>query len=50
MIPQNFPPHVLEACWMYRYDEDLRSDPVEYQRIYDELKVEAALITIVSVY
>lgn len=48
MIPQNFPARVLEACWMYRYDDDLRSDPTEYRRIYEELKVEAALITIVS--
>ena len=34
---------------MYRYDEELKCDPAEYQRIYEELKVEAALITIVSV-
>lgn len=34
---------------MYKYDEELRSDPTEYQRIYEELRVEAALITIVSV-
>lgn len=46
---QNFPPRVIEACWQYKYDEELRDDPTEYQRIYEELKVEAALVTIVSV-
>jgi hypothetical protein len=39
---------VLEACWLYKYDEELRSDPTEYQRVYEELKVEVALFTIVS--
>jgi hypothetical protein len=34
---------------VYKYDDELKSDPAEYQRIYEELKVEAALITIVSV-
>lgn len=48
MISQNFPPRVLEACRMYKYDEELRCDPIEYRTIYEELKVEAALITIVS--
>ena len=48
-ISQNFPPRVIEACWDYRYDEELRSEPAELQRIYDELRIEAALITIVSV-
>jgi hypothetical protein len=33
----------------YKYDEELRDDPEEFQRIYAELKIEAALITIVSV-
>ena len=34
---------------MYKHDEELRYDPAGYQRVYEELKVEAALITIVSV-
>jgi hypothetical protein len=32
----------------YLYDEELKQNPAEYQQIYDELKVEAALIVIVS--
>jgi len=27
----------------------LRNDPAEYQRVYQELKVEAALIAVVSI-
>lgn len=46
---QNFPPRVIEACWQYKYDEELRDDPTEHQRIYEELRIEAALVTIVSV-
>ena len=33
---------------LYKYDEELRIDPVEFQRVYEELKIEAALIMIVS--
>ena len=44
----NFPPRVLEAANRYKYEETLKNDPVEYQRIYEELKVEAALVVIVS--
>jgi len=47
-ISQNFPPRVLEACTRYKYDEELRNDPIEYQRIYQELRVEAALVLVVS--
>ncbi|KAJ7182198.1 OPT oligopeptide transporter protein-domain-containing protein [Mycena crocata] len=46
----NFPPGVLAAANRYLYDQDLKQNPVEYQRIYDELKVEAALILINSPY
>ena len=45
---QNFPRRVLETCRLYKYDEELRNDPVESQRIYEELKIEAALIMVVS--
>jgi hypothetical protein len=33
---------------LYKYDEELRSDPAEFQRVYEELKIEAALIMVVS--
>ncbi|KAJ6462667.1 OPT-domain-containing protein [Mycena vitilis] len=46
----NFPPGVLEAANRYLFDEELKQDPAEYQRVYDELKVEAALILINSPY
>ena len=46
---QIFPPRVIEAAKRYRFDEELRNDPLEYQRIYEELKVEAALLVIVCI-
>ena len=33
----------IEAAKCYRFDEELKNDPVGYQRIYEELKVEVAL-------
>jgi hypothetical protein len=48
MILQNFPRRVLEISRLYKYDEELRYDPVELQRVYEELKIEAALIMVVS--
>jgi hypothetical protein len=33
---------------LYKYDKELRNDPVEFQRVYEELKIEAALIMVVS--
>ena len=49
MLPfQIFPPRVIEAARRYRFDKKLGNDPVEYQRIYEELKVEAALVVIVG--
>jgi hypothetical protein len=45
---QNFPRRVLETSRLYKYDEGLRNDPVEFQRVYEELKIEAALIIVVS--
>jgi len=47
-VSQNFPHRVLEACRRYKYDEGLRNDPIEYQKIYQELKVEAALVIVIS--
>jgi len=44
---QLFPPHVIEAAKRYRFDGELKKDPVEYRRIYEELKIEAALLVIV---
>ncbi|KAJ6571281.1 OPT-domain-containing protein [Mycena capillaripes] len=46
----NFPPAVLTAARRYLFDEDLKQNPAEYQHIYEELKVEAALIIINSPY
>jgi predicted RNA methylase len=48
MISQNFPRRLLETCRLYKYDEELRNDDVEFQRVYEELKFEAALIMVVS--
>ena len=46
---QNFPPRVIEAAKRYRSEEGLRNDPVEYQKIYEELKIQAALLVIVCI-
>ncbi|KAJ7106264.1 OPT oligopeptide transporter protein-domain-containing protein, partial [Mycena epipterygia] len=35
---------------LYLFDTDLKESPAEYQRVYDELKVEAALMVINSPY
>ena len=45
---QIFPPHVIEAAKRYRFDEELKNNPIEYQKIYEELKIEAALLVIVG--
>ena len=45
---QIFPPHVIEAAKRYRFDEELKNNPIEYQKTYEELKVEAALLMIVG--
>ena len=44
-----FPPGVINAAKRYRFDEELKNDRIEYQRIYEELKVEAALLVIVCI-
>ncbi|KAJ7488401.1 OPT-domain-containing protein [Mycena latifolia] len=46
----NFPPAVLAAAHRYLFDEDLKQNPAEFQHVYEELKVEAALIAINSPY
>ncbi|KAJ7208264.1 OPT-domain-containing protein [Mycena pura] len=46
----NFPQAVLAAANRYLSDSDLKDNPVEYQRLYDELKVEAAMMVINSPY
>jgi len=46
---QLFPPHVIEAAKRYRFDGELKNDPVQYQKIYEELKIEAALLVIVCI-
>ena len=47
MISQNFPRRVLEICRLYKYDVELRNNPIELQRVYEELRIEAALIVVV---
>lgn len=37
--------HVLSQ---YLYDESIKEDPVAYQKLYDEVKIEAAMIMSVS--
>ncbi|KAJ7681289.1 OPT-domain-containing protein [Mycena rosella] len=46
----NFPPAVLTAARRYLFDEELKANPLEYKLLYDELKVEAAMIQINSAY
>ncbi|KAJ7159352.1 OPT-domain-containing protein [Mycena crocata] len=46
----NFPPAVLDAANRYLFDADLRDNAGEYRRVYDELKVEAAMMAINSPY
>ncbi|KAJ7484142.1 OPT-domain-containing protein [Mycena latifolia] len=46
----NFPPAVLDAATRYLTDPELRENPAEHQRLYEELKVEAAMIAINSPY
>ncbi|KAJ6518530.1 OPT-domain-containing protein [Mycena vulgaris] len=46
----NFPPAVVAAIKLYLHDEELKKNPVEFQHIYEELKVEAALIFVNSPY
>ncbi|KAJ6564729.1 OPT-domain-containing protein [Mycena capillaripes] len=46
----NFPTAVLDAANRYLFDDDLKSRPAEYQYLYDELKLEAAMIAINSPY
>jgi hypothetical protein len=33
---------------LYKYDQELRNDPVEFLMVHEELKIEAALIMVVS--
>ncbi|KAJ7140663.1 OPT-domain-containing protein [Mycena epipterygia] len=46
----NFPPAVLAAARRYLFDEDLKQNSAEYKHLYEELKVEAAMININSAY
>ncbi|KAF7346900.1 OPT-domain-containing protein [Mycena venus] len=46
----NFPAHVLAAAKRYLFDEGLKQNASEYQHVYDELKIEAAMIKINSAY
>ena len=46
---QIFPHSVLETARSYRFDEKVKGDPIEHQRLYEELKVEASLLVIVRI-
>ncbi|KAJ7254134.1 OPT-domain-containing protein, partial [Mycena rebaudengoi] len=46
----NFPTPVLTAARRYLYNDELKQNQAEYQRVYEELKVEAAMIVINSPY
>ncbi|KAJ6565020.1 OPT-domain-containing protein [Mycena vulgaris] len=46
----NFPPAVVAAAHRYLYDEDAKLNLAEFQHMYEELKVEAALIVVNSPY
>ncbi|CAK5279804.1 unnamed protein product [Mycena citricolor] len=46
----NFPVHVIAAANRYLNDPTLKDDALEYQRIYEELKVEAAMMLVNSPY
>ena len=38
---------IHRRCRRYLYDADLKQDPAAYKHIYEELKVEAALLVVV---
>ncbi|EIN12782.1 OPT-domain-containing protein [Punctularia strigosozonata HHB-11173 SS5] len=46
----NFPSRVLASARRFLEDPSVREDPVEYHKLFEELKVEAALIKINSPY
>ena len=46
-LSNSSPPRIIEAAERYRSDEELRNDPPESQRIYEELKVEVTLLKVV---
>ena len=46
---QIFPRRIRAVARRYRSDEELKNNPAEYQRIYEELKVEAALLVLVCI-
>ncbi|KAF8173156.1 OPT-domain-containing protein [Mycena galopus ATCC 62051] len=46
----NFPTAILDAANRYLFDHDLKKRPAEFQRLYEELKVQAAMIAINSPY
>ncbi|KAF7303999.1 OPT-domain-containing protein [Mycena indigotica] len=46
----NFPPAVIAAARRYIEDDQLKENPEQYRKLYEELKVEAAMIKINSAY
>ncbi|EPQ54770.1 OPT-domain-containing protein [Gloeophyllum trabeum ATCC 11539] len=46
----NFPSGIIEKARRYLYDDTLKADSTQYAKIYEELKIEAAMIMINSAY
>ncbi|KAF8922078.1 OPT-domain-containing protein [Mucidula mucida] len=46
----NFPTRAMSIIRQYLYDESIKADPVAYSKLYEEVKVEAALVSINSPY
>ncbi|KAF9650163.1 hypothetical protein BDM02DRAFT_3185712 [Thelephora ganbajun] len=49
-VRQGFPLRVLESANRYKFYEILKNDPLEYRRVYEEFRIEAALVVVNSSY
>ncbi|KAK0482776.1 OPT-domain-containing protein [Armillaria novae-zelandiae] len=47
---QNFPAEVLSLIRQYLYDDAIKADVAAYRQLYEDVKIEAAMITINSPY
>ncbi|KAK0457210.1 OPT-domain-containing protein [Desarmillaria tabescens] len=50
IIDTNFPARALMLIRQYLYDDAIKTDATAYRQIYEEVKIEAAMITINSPY
>ncbi|KIY65641.1 OPT-domain-containing protein [Cylindrobasidium torrendii FP15055 ss-10] len=46
----NFPTRAMALVRQYLFDESIKADPVAYAKLYEEVKIEAALVMINSPY